>query len=419
MELFHTFTILISLTAAFGYINHRFLRLPATIGVMVIALITSLLIVAIGSVYPEVFREAREEMLTINFSDILMEVMLSFLLFAGALHVDNRTLASERMPIILFATLGVVTSTFVIGGAMYYLLMALELNVPFIHCLLFGALISPTDPIAVLGILKKLNVPRSLEVKIAGESLFNDGVAVVVFLSVLRIARLGPEAVTAADIAVLFLEEAVGGVVFGLALGYLGYRLLRSIDAYTVEVLITLAMVMGGYALATFLHLSGPLAMVVAGLIVGNKARSQAMSDVTQEYLDKFWELIDEILNAVLFVLIGLEVLILPFETSYVIAGLLAIGVVLIARLIAVGLPISLMRLKRSFIPRTIQILTWGGLRGGISVALALSLEAQMSRDVIVSVTYIVVIFSIIVQGLTIGSLVKKIDVEEPVNSGH
>ncbi len=413
MDLFHTVSILIVLSALFGYLNHRFLRLPPTIGVMVIALLMSLIIVFLGQLGTNVFDNIQDQVRQINFSGVLLEVMLSFLLFAGALHVDNAVLSSQRTPIILFATFGVVISTFFIGTVMYYLLGWLGLELSYIYCLLFGALISPTDPIAVLSILRTVKIPESLEVKITGESLFNDGVAVVVFLSILNVARLGVDAVSAGDIALLFAEEAVGGILFGLALGFIGYWLLKSIDAYTVEVLITLALVMGGYSLASFLHVSGPLAMVVAGLIMGNKGRSFAMSDITKEYLDKFWEIIDEILNAVLFVLIGLEVMIISFDKSYLVAGLVAVPVVLLARLISVGLPITLLRMRRSFIPYTIQILTWGGLRGGISVALALSLDPGLPRIIIVTVTYIVVVFSIIVQGLTIGAVVRKIAVKE------
>ncbi|HAI76722.1 MAG TPA: sodium:proton antiporter [Microscillaceae bacterium] len=413
MELFKTFTILIVLAAAFGYLNVRYLKLPTTIGIMLIALCASLGIVALGSYYPLLFKSSVSLISGIDFSKILMEVMLSFLLFAGALHVDVKTLAKERYPILLFSTLGVLISTFLVGYLMYWGLAWVGLSIPFIHCLLFGALISPTDPIAVLSILKVAKVPKSLEIKITGESLFNDGVAVVVFLSIYRIAELGWENVGWQAIGVLFLEEAVGGVLFGLALGYVGYWLLKSIDAYNVEVIITLAMVMGGYSLASTLHLSGPLAVVVAGLIMSDRARIYAMSDTTREYVDKFWEMIDEILNALLFLLIGLEILAFSFVHHYLSAGLLAIFVVLLARLVSVGIPIKLLKLKRNFIPHTLTILTWGGLRGGISVALALSLQTSMSREVLVSITYLVVVFSIVIQGLTISKLIAYLKVKE------
>lgn len=410
MDLFHAFTILIVLSAVFGYINERFFKLPITIGLMLIALIMSLIMVVIGEFYPEFFKESVELIKGINFTKVLMEILLSFLLFAGALHVDVKTLAQERWPIIIFATIGVTMSTFIVGIVMYYILGLLGTPIDFIYCLLFGALISPTDPIAVLAILKKTELPKKLEVKIAGESLFNDGVAVVVFLSIFAIAERGFEEITMGEVAFLFLEEAGGGIILGLALGYVGYLLLKSIDAYVIEVIITLALVMGGYALAAQLHFSGPLAIVVAGLIMSDRGRLEAMSDVTREYVDKFWEMLDEILNSVLFILIGLEVLAIRFTAQYFWEGLIAVFVVLLARLISVGIPISLMKLRRDFIPNTISILTWGGLRGGISVALALSLTQDMERDLIVSMTYIVVVFSIIFQGLSIETLVKTVN---------
>ncbi|NJL14136.1 MAG: sodium:proton antiporter [Microscillaceae bacterium] len=409
MELFQAFTILIVLSALFGYVNERFLGLPNTIGLMLIALLMSLGIVIIGNFFPDLFEESSRLVKSINFSRVLMEMMLSFLLFAGALHVDVQTLAKERGPVLVFATFGVLISTFLIGGLMYAVLYALDMGMDFIYCLLFGALISPTDPIAVLAILKKANLPKQLEAKIAGESLFNDGIAVVVFLSVFNIAEKGLDEVGWGEIVWLFVEETGGGLGLGLALGYVGYRLLKTIDAYVVEVLITLAMVMGGYALASKLHFSGPLAVVVAGLMMSDRGRLLAMSDTTREYVDKFWEMVDEVLNATLFVLIGVEVLAIEFTVNYLWAGLIAAIVVLLSRFVAVGIPISLMRLRRNFIPNTLIILTWGGLRGGISVALALSLTEAMPRDVIVSMTYIVVVMSILLQGLSIEPLVKRV----------
>ncbi len=417
MELLQVFSLLITLTAAFGYLNHRFIGLPPAIGVMVIALVMSLGITIAGKFFPEFLIDVRSIITGINFYQLLMEVMLSFLLFAGALHVDNHTLASERVPVMVFATVGVILSTFIVGTLLYGLLLLLGMQIPFVHCLLFGAIISPTDPVAVLSILKQANVPEKLEVKIAGESLFNDGVAVVAFLSILNIARTGTEEASFGQIAGLFLQEAVGGILFGLVLGYLGYYLIKSINAYTVEVLITLALVMGGYSLATLLHLSGPLAMVVAGLLVGNKVRLHGMSELTQAYVDKFWELIDEILNSILFVLIGLEILVLHFSWNYLLVGSISILIVLLARLISVGIPFSLLRLRLQFVPHTLRVMVWGGLRGGISVALALSLPSEMNRDLIVSITYIVVIFSIIVQGTTIKRVARKVTEEARANA--
>jgi CPA1 family monovalent cation:H+ antiporter len=355
--------------------------------------------------------DARAIIAGINFYELLMEVMLSFLLFAGALHVNNHALSSSRLPVIIFATVGVTISMFVVGISLFFLLTLLQINIPFIHCLLFGAIISPTDPVAVLSILKQAHVPEKLEVEIAGESLFNDGVAVVAFLSVLNFARSGTEEASVSRIGILFLQEAGGGILLGLLLGYIGYFLIKSIGAYSVEVLITLALVMGGYSLASLLHISGPLAMVVTGLMVGNKVRIAGMSELTQAYLDKFCELIDEILNSFLFVLIGLEILVLHFERSYLLIGGITILIVLMARLISVGIPFSILRLRLHFVPYTFPIMVWGGLRGGISVALALSLPANMNRDLIVSFTYMVVIFSIIVQGTTIKRLARKVSV--------
>ncbi len=411
MDLFTAFTILIVLSALFGYINERFLKLPITIGLMVIALAMSISIVIIGQFFPALFKESVELIQGINFSKVLMEIMLSFLLFAGALHVDVQTLAKERWPVIIFATIGVLVSTFLVGTATYFILNSLGLGISYIYCLLFGSLISPTDPIAVLSIMKKTNLPKNLEVKISGESLFNDGVAVVVFISIYTVAEQGMEEFNLGEVLWLFLEEAGGGLIFGFLLGYVGYQFLKTIDAYVVEVIITLALVMGGYTLASYLHLSGPLAVVVAGLMMSDRGRMLAMSDVTREYVDKFWEMLDEVLNSVLFVLIGLEMLAIEKALeSYYGVGLLAFVVVLVARLISVGGAISLMKLRRDFIPNTIIILTWGGLRGGISVALALSLTPEMPRELIVSITYVVVILSILLQGLSIESLVKRVN---------
>ncbi len=332
--------------------------------------------------------------------------MLSFLLFAGALHVDINDLAKQKWVITLLATGGVVLSTFLVGFLTWHVLDLLGYPTPMIYCLLFGALISPTDPIAVLGILKSAGVPKTLEVKITGESLFNDGVGVVVFLVLLKIAA-GGGGITVEEVAWLFFEEAFGGVAFGLIIGSIAYWMLKSVDSYQVEILLTLALVAGGYALATHLHLSGPIAIVVAGLLIGNHGRLFAMSDTTRENLDTFWELVDEVLNSVLFVLIGLEVLILPFTASYLIAGALVVPTVLAARFVSVGVPVTLMRRFREFSPDVIKIMTWGGLRGGISVALALSLPAVPAREVLLAITYQVVVFSILVQGLTIGRLVR------------
>ncbi len=410
MDIFVIVTLLIVLSAIFGYLNVRFLKLPVTIGLMVIALLFSVATMLIGMMFPELLQLEREFIGQIDFERVLMDGMLSFLLFAGALHVNFTKLRDLRRPIMLFATLGVLTSTFLVAGLMYFLLHLLGLTTEFIYCLLFGALISPTDPIAVLGILKKAGVPKKLEIKIVGESLFNDGIGVVVFLTIFGIAASGTGHFDFGEIGFLFLEEVGGGILLGLVLGYIAYQLMRTIDNYEVEVMITLAIVMGGYLLASKLHFSGPLAMVVAGLFIGHERfRTSSMSEMTELYVDKFWELMDVLFNAVLFVLIGLEILILPFDQAFLIAGLLAIPIVLLSRFASLALPIELFKKKLEFIPKTNLIMTWGGLRGGISIALALSLTEEMPRNLILSMTYIVVIFSIVIQGLTVEKVVKRV----------
>jgi CPA1 family monovalent cation:H+ antiporter len=422
MQLYSALSLLMVVAAAFAYVNFRFLRLPSTIGLMVLGLASSLVVVVMGQLGVEWVLGVGTLVGRIDFSALLMQVMLSFLLFAGALHTDIRALGQERGAVASLATAGTVLSTLLVAGAMYGLLPLVGLGLPFIDCLLFGALISPTDPIAVLGILRKARIPPSLEIRVVGESLFNDGVGVVVFVSLLQVARQGLESMSGAELAGLFAQEAVGGIVLGAGLGYVGYRLLRSIDQYQVEVLITLALVMGGTALATALHTSGPLAMVAAGLVIGTQGRTKGMSEVTREYLDKFWELIDEVLNALLFVLIGLEMLVLHFELLYFAVGLGAVLVVLAARAVSVAVPLALLPPRVRFGKKGLAILTWGGLRGGISVALALSLPATLaSRDLLVGVTYVVVVFSILVQGLSIGKLVERLGLagEEPPEGHH
>jgi CPA1 family monovalent cation:H+ antiporter len=337
-----------------------------------------------------------------------MQGMLCFLLFAGALHINLEELSVQKGVISTLAVAGVVISMFVFGTTIYFVLGWLGLPLSYAWCVLFGALISPTDPVAVMGILKEAKVPPSLEIQIAGESLFNDGIGVVAFI-VLREITVEGEATSWGHITHLFLQEAVGGAVFGLVIGWVAFRLLKSVDNYRVEVMLTLALVMGGYALASVLHTSGPIAIVVAGLFIGNHGRAFAMSDVTRHHVDTFWELIDEILNALLFVLIGLELLVLTFTRDLFFAGLLAIPAILIARWVSVAGPVAVLRRWQKFAPGAVTIMTWGGLRGGISVALALSLPAGPERKIVLSVTYIIVIFSILVQGLTVESLVRRL----------
>jgi len=405
MSMFDITTILMVLTAMFGYINYRTLKLPTTIGVMSVSLLVSLGIAGMGAFGVSSPQHHAENIVShIDFNEALLHGMLSFLLFAGALHIKFSDLARQKWVITLLSTVGVIVSTFIVGGLTWLMLGALDMPVRFILCLLFGALISPTDPVAVIAILKTSGVPKSLETKIAGESLFNDGIGVVVFMIILELARGGGE-VTAARVVQLFLQEAVGGVAFGLAIGYLVFLMLKRVNDYQLEVIITLALVMGGYALADRLHTSGPLAIVAAGLLVGNHGRSFAMSDETLAHLDAFWELIDEILNAILFMLIGLEVQVMAFSWSFLAAGVAAIGIALLARWASVAASVSIMRPFRRFSPGVVGMLTWGGLRGGISVALALSLPAWPERNAILAITYTVVVFSILVQGLSLGKL--------------
>lgn len=412
MEILNTIAILLTLSAVFSYLNYRFIKLPTTIGIMLISLVLSLLLLISGKLgFFDISQQVSTLIKGIDFHTALINGMLSFLLFAGALHININELSKQKWVILILATVGIVSSTFILGGMSWIILNALELNISFIYCLLFGALISPTDPIAVLGILKTIGIPKSLEVKIAGESLFNDGVAVVIFLVLLGIAT-GQSEATVSSISLLFIQEAIGGAIYGLIIGGICFYMLRSVNNYQVEVLLTLALVMGGYALATALHVSGPIAMVVAGLLIGNHGRVLAMSDSTREHLDTFWELIDEILNAVLFLLIGLEVLILVYHTEYFLAALALIPVALLARYISVSIPIYLLKNVREFSPGVKRLMTWGGLRGGISVALALSLPQGIEREVILAVTYALVIFSILVQGLTLGTLVKHVQRE-------
>lgn len=407
MAALNTAAALITLAALFSWLNHRFIRLPTTIALLLFSLGASLGVIALGKLGIH-FDSAAEELLSaVDFDEALLHGMLSFLLFAGALHVDLAELAQRKWAIGFLATLGVLISTALSGLAAWWLFGALGHAIPLLWCLLFGALISPTDPIAVLAILKSAGAETSLRIKMAGESLLNDGMGVVVFLVLLGIAAGGEDS-SAQGVAALFVQEVLGGALFGLAIGYGAYRMLASVDNYQVEILITLALVMGGYALATRLHLSGPIAIVVAGLLIGNHGRRFAMSEQTIEHLDSFWELIDEVLNAVLFVLIGLEVLLISFEPAWGWAAALAIPVVLASRLASVSVAALVPWLRREFPPYVIGVLTWGGLRGGISIALALSLPPGPERGALITVTYVVVVFSILVQGLTLPRLLRR-----------
>lgn len=408
MTTFQVAAVIVTLTALLAYVNARVLRLPSAIGLMAISLVGSMITLGLDATGVIDFAPRVEALLDqVDLSYVLLHAMLGVLLFAGALHVDLGDLAAQKWPILILAIGGTLLSTALVGGATYLALGLFGLDVPFIFCLLFGSLISPTDPIAVLGILKSAGAPKSLEVTITGESMFNDGVGVVVFLALLGIATGGDA--DAAEIGVLFAQEALGGAAFGLAIGYVGFRMLRSIDQYSVEILITLAMVLGGYAAAEALHLSAPIAAVLAGLLVGNHGRVLAMSTQTREHLDTFWELIDEILNAILFLLIGMEVVHLELSGELAVAAVAIVPLVLVVRMVSVGVPVLAMPRYRRASPHAITILTWGGLRGGISVALALSLPPGPARETILVITYAVVVFSILVQGLTLGPVIRRL----------
>jgi len=418
MSLLSITSLLISVAALFAWINVKTLKLPTTIGVMVISLVFSLVLVVLSHAGLGAAREMAEGVVgQIEFDEALLNGMLGFLLFAGALHVNLDELLARKWTIGILASFGVVTCMFLVAFSCYWLFAAVGRPLPFIYCLLFGSLISPTDPIAVMGILKTAGASKSLEIKIAGESLFNDGVAIVVFLAIFGMA-VNSDPFDAGHIAWLFVEEAFGGALFGFCCGWLVLRMLRRVDNYQVEVLLTLALVSGGATAAAGLHLSAPIAVVIAGLMIRNHGRADAMSNTTTQHLDTFWELIDEILNAMLFLIIGLEVMVLDLSAGLVFTGVAAALLVLISRGIAVGIPVTMLRrLGRPFHPHAIKILTWGGLRGGISVALALSLPPGPERDLIVAVTYVIVVLSILVQGLSVGTLVKATSKAQPATA--
>ena len=412
-SIFNLVALLITLAAAFGYLNHRWLKLPHTIGLVVIALAVSIGILAVDGMFPQLGLEeaVRQALIDVDFEDTLMKGLLSFLLFAGALHVDLETLLSRRWAILTMATVGILLSTAIVAGLTFYGFEALGFEVPFAACLVFGALISPTDPVAVIGILKYVEVPETLKAKIAGESLFNDGVGVVLYTALVAYAFGGGEhgGFSLAGAAELLLVEVVGGIGLGLGAGYLAYRAMRSINEHNLEVLITLALVMGTYALASQLHLSGPLAVVVAGLFIGNHGKRFAMSETTRDHVDTFWSLVDEMLNSLLFLAIGFEVVAITRTGQIMMAAVLAVPIVLVARWVSVAGPITLLGLRREFTQGAIPVLTWGGLRGGISVALALALPPSPFKPLLLATTYGVVLFSIIVQGLTIERVVRRV----------
>ena len=424
LSLFEIAASMLVLSAIFGWVNHAFLKLPHTIGLLIMALVASFVLLGLEFIFPALGLTAtvKSAIGQIDFNETVMNGMLAFLLFAGALHVDMAFLKSRRWAIGLMATIGVLISTAIVGTGFYFVTKLVGLDIPFIWALVFGALISPTDPVAVLSILKTVTMPRELEAKIAGESLFNDGVGVVVFTIILAVAigaggEHGAHAMGVVDVAQLFVVEAIGGAVLGFMTGWLGYKAMAMIDEHAIEILITLGIVAGTYALAGRIHLfghhlSGPIAVVIAGLLIGNKGAEFAMSEKTRTYLFGFWEMIDEILNSVLFLLIGLEILILGDQLNIgtaLLLILLSIPLVLIARFIAVSVPLKFLGIFKSFTKGAVPVLTWGGLRGGISVALALSLpDTVAAKPIILTATYGVVIFSIIVQGLTVKEVVQR-----------
>lgn len=416
MELYYSFSILIVLATVFEYINYRLLKLPSTIGIMVIAIIVSIVLILFGeNLFPKTTDHLYKLIGGFDFTEVLMGAMLNFLLFAGGIHLNINDLKKQFWPVVMFASVGVVISTFAVGFATYYILPLVGIKIPLLYCLVFGALISPTDPVAVLGILKKANVSKELETKVAGESLFNDGVAVVIFTILLQLA-VGKHVDTSVEgIATLLLKEAGGGLLLGVILGYVASRAMRDVNDYILSVLVTLSVVMGGYLIAHSLHFSGPLTMVAAGLFMGNFNDKFKKKSETQDYIIKFWELIDEIMNAVLFLFIGFELLLIKHLNHYLIAGGICIMIVLLARIVSIYIPSKLMSRRDRFTPTTMKVLVWGGLRGGVSIALALSIPSNEYSSSIISITYCIVVFSIIVQGLTIGKVAnpKKIAQED------
>lgn len=402
-------TTLVAVCALFSYINVRFLKLPSAIGLMLISLVFSLLIIVEGKLSSTFHHHVEEMVRSIDFSQALLNTMLGFLLFAGSLHIKLSELRKQSAAVISFSTLSVALSTFFFGTLIWLVFGLFGITVEFVYCLWFGALVSPTDPIAVIGILRQSKMPREIEATINGESLFNDGVGVVFFVTIGQVISLGVENLSALDVLLLFGREVVGGICLGLLVAWLAFLLIKKIDHYQTEVLISLALVMLCSEVARLLHVSGPLAVIVGGLALGNTVRERAMSETSRDYHNKFWELVDDFLNAILFVLIGLQMVIMPFITNYILIGLIAIVLLLLCRYLSLSIPILFLKNKELFNGRTALIMTWGGLRGGLSVALTLSLPENPYKEAIVSITYIIVIFSILVQGLSTGRLVKKL----------
>ena len=409
MDIFVFFSVLITFAALFSYLNVQLVRLPTGILFIIMGTVVALGIIVIGRFYPSFTEYIQQKLSIIDFSEFLLGILLSFLLFAGSMRLSLGEMIASGKSIAVFSTVGVLISTFLLGTFAFYLLHFWNIDTPYINCLLFGALISPTDPVAVLSILKKSKLSPAIKIKIEGESLFNDGVGIVVFITIMQVAVSGAAHLTFSSVLLLFLQQAIGGIIMGIIIGYIGFRLVRSIDDFQTEILITLAMVMGGYTLCHWLHVSGPLAMVVAGLITGNKSLEEAMSDSTRDYIEKFWEITDEVLNAILFILIGLQLAIISFRFNLLIIGLVMAVVLVLVRYISLWLPSVLFFMKKDRKDKTLSIMTWGGLRGGISIALALSLPQSMYKDLFVPITFTIVLFSIIVQGFSMQWFVKKV----------
>ena len=420
MELYYSFSVLIVLASIFAYVNLRFLKLPATIGIMIIAMLVSVAIRLVGDqFFPNATKELYELFTDLDFNEILMGAMLNFLLFAGALHVNIGDLKNQKWAIMTYATISVVLSAFIVSGILFYVAPLFGIHIPYVYCLLFGTLISPTDPIVVLGILKQAKVPKSIETKITGESLFNDGVAVVMFAVVLQIATNPTFEASFSSVSKLFVIEAVGGIALGAFLGLTASNLMKKIDDYKVSVLITLSIVMGGFLIAKELHVSSPLAMVIAGLIIGNYGKNVAMSKETQDYLGKFWELIDEIMNAILFLFIGFELLLIEDLLDQILLGVASIFIVLFSRFLSILIPFKTLLRRNPYSKGSLPVMVWGGIRGGVSIALVMSLPNGEWKELLLEITYIVVLFSIAVQGLTVGTVAKRFLQEDDDHHEH
>jgi CPA1 family monovalent cation:H+ antiporter len=413
-SVFDVLAILVTLAAAGSWLNHKFLKLPSTVGLALMGAVASLAVIAIDLATPDfpIGDTIRDFLSGIDFETALMQGMLSFLLFAGAMHVDLGDLRRHWVQVSVLSTIGVIVSTVIVAGGLHFIALALGAEIPFAWCLVFGALISPTDPVAVLGAMKSSATPRGLQAVVAGESLFNDGVGVVIFSILLSSAMAGAD-LSLSEAAAAFLLEAVGGAALGLAVGWTGYFAMKAIDDYPVELLITLAMVMGGYSLAQALHVSGPVAMAAAGLLIGNRGVAYAMSDTTRDHVIKFWMLVDEVLNAILFLLIGLEGMILLGTPLFLAIGAAAVLLVMAARALSVAPTLAFWRKSLPF-ASTLPVMVWGGLRGGISIAMALSLPSEAPKDLLVTATYVVVLFSVLVQGATISKLIARITKPAP-----